>query len=137
MPSIRTSTNDKWMPIHSQHVGKDGHLQFFIVDWSDGTETYHLVRHDAQFWFELATAIFTTGTNLPSAMGLLQDFNKRAGKEGWHGRAGAVGLGFGSAIALAEWLKTKPYKREGYYDSSGEFQFSTLINIRDRNHYMP
>jgi hypothetical protein len=68
---------------------------------------------------------------------LLEDFSKKAGKEAWKGRAGITGLVIGSAAMLAEYLQTKPFRQEGYYDGDHKLVLNRKIDTRNRKDYDP
>jgi hypothetical protein len=141
MPAIRIaypgSQREAWVRIYDQHLDNDGYLQFFTILDEDGTPTaMHLVRHDISL-MDFAFGLFSMGTQLRSARGLMQDLAKQAREEKWVGKAGAVGIAFGSAAILYEFLKTRRFDKEGYYRADGTLFLGRKIHSRNSKDYDP
>lgn len=145
MPHIRAvldyqtpTEREVWLEITDYSIDpKTSYLTLFRVHYSDGTvKDLHLFRRDTSL-LDVAVGIFGGLTTLRSAKGLLQDLNKAAGKSGWHGKAGAAGMVFGSASMLYEFLKSQPFRQEGYYDGSGNLFLGRTINTKNAKDYDP
>jgi hypothetical protein len=128
---------EEWVRIHDQHMDDDGYLQLFTVfDGDDVPRAMHLIRHDVSL-MSLAISIFDAGKDLRSGKGLLEDLAKLARKEKWVGKAGPIGIAFASAAILHEFLKTKPFHKEGYYRADGTLFLGRKIHSKTKNDYDP
>lgn len=144
MPSIRTrqdvgkpTEREVWLPIQDPKVDSDGYLAIFSVVGSDGSvKNYHVYRRNLSL-VDLATTIFGAATSLRSAKGLLEELAVVAKRERWSKSAGIGGMAFGSASLLHEYLKTRPFQKEGYYDSAGTLVRDKLIHTKDGHEYKP
>lgn len=127
-----------WTRITDHDIDKKtGDLVLFRLTYDDGTvKDCHLYRNEFHL-ADVAASIFLGQSSLRSAKGLMQDYNKLAGKEQWHGKAGMVGMAIGSAVLLHMYLKSKPFRQEGYYDSSGNMVLPGTINTRNTDIYDP
>lgn len=140
MPAIRIaysgSQREEWVRIHDHHLDDDGYLQFFTIIEADDTPTaMHLVRHDIPL-MGLAVGLFGAATSIRSAKGLLEDFAKFARKEeGFVKRAGIAGATFGSAALLYEFLRTRPFNKEGYYRADGTLFLGRKIHSKNSKDY--
>jgi hypothetical protein len=145
MPAIRvlydkgkSTEREGWLYIWDVQTDKDGYLQMFRVQHDNGTVVnLHSFRHHVPSLMELAVAVFGGGTSLRSAKGLMEDFNRRAGKEKWHGAAGAAGVVLGSVALLYSFLKSRPFDTEGYYDGEGNLWLPRLIYSKNADDYDP
>ncbi len=126
-----------WLRITDHATDDDGYLSLFRLHFTDGTvKDYHLYRRGVSL-LDVATSLFGGATSLRSAKGLLEEMNKVAGKEEWNRKAGTTGLVIGSAALLYEFLKTRPFRQEGYYDGEGNLFLDRTIHTRNASDYDP
>ena len=129
--------SSQWVRIDHQGIDENGYLVVFQMRFSDGPCDLHLHRHAHPHLADLAFGLFGAATSLRSAKGLLEDFAKAARQEKWKGFAAGAGITFASAAMLHEYLKTRPFEKEGYYNSDGRLIIQSVINTKDLKKYDP
>lgn len=145
MPKIRITPVDRTtgkragedyaLQVYDVHLDKDGYLEFFTILENNEPKSVHLIRHDVPL-MTAAFSLFSVGTTLRSAKGLLEDLAAFARKEKWVGRAGAVGVAFASAGVLYEYLQTRPFDKEGYYHADGTLFLGRKIHSKNDGDYV-